>query len=171
MTIIGDSVTLDAAPDLKAKFNNSVTINAKQSRHIGDELDWVKKQRKHHHLGRTVVISLGTNGELYEKAVKALLKVLGPNRSVFWVNVYGPELDWTRANNDYLNQLAAATPNLTIIDWNSTLSAHPEWLWEDGIHPNPDGSKAYADQIYNAIEQVQSKQQAVDKARRQHTNK
>lgn len=171
VTIIGDSVTLDAAPDLKAKFNNSVTINAKQSRHIGDELDWVKKQRKHHHLGRTVVISLGTNGELYEKAVKALLKVLGPNRSVFWVNVYGPELDWTRANNDYLNQLAAATPNLTIIDWNSTLSAHPEWLWEDGIHPNPDGSKAYADQIYNAIEQVQTKQQAVDRARRQHINK
>lgn len=157
VTIIGDSVTLDATPELKSTFGE-VTINAKQSRHIGDELNWVKKRRKAHHLGRTVVIALGTNGELYEKRVEALLKVLGPNRSVFWVNVYGPNLEWTEANNRYLIQLAAKHPNVTVIDWQSELSAHPEWLWEDGIHPNPDGSKAYAETIYQHIHQIQNKQ-------------
>jgi peptidoglycan/LPS O-acetylase OafA/YrhL len=165
VTIIGDSVTLDATPELKATFHD-VTINAKQSRHIGDELNWVKKQRKTHHLGQTVVISLGTNGELYENRVEALLKVLGPNRSVFWVNVYGPNLEWTEANNRYLNQLAAKHANVTVIDWQSALSAHPEWLWEDGIHPNPDGSKAYAELIYNQIKQVQTKQDKIDKSKK-----
>ena len=121
-------------------------------------MNWVKKRRKAHHLGRTVVIALGTNGELYEKRVEALLKVLGPNRSVFWVNVYGPNLEWTEANNRYLIQLAAKHPNVTVIDWQSELSAHPEWLWEDGIHPNPDGSKAYAETIYQHIHQIQNKQ-------------
>jgi peptidoglycan/LPS O-acetylase OafA/YrhL/lysophospholipase L1-like esterase len=161
VTIIGDSVTLDASPELKKQFPEAV-INAKESRHIGDELDWVKAQRKKHRLGQTVVVSLGTNGELYSQKVEALLKVLGKTRSVFWVNVYGPSLDWTDANNQYLQQLAEKHSNVTVIDWNSELSGHPEWLWEDGIHPNPDGSKAYAKTIYQAIEQVQQKQEKIE---------
>ncbi|MGN0193772.1 MAG: acyltransferase family protein [Pseudoramibacter sp.] len=162
VTIIGDSVTLDASPELKKKFPDAV-INAKESRHIGDELEWVKAQRKKHRLGQTVVVSLGTNGELYSEKVEALLKVLGKNRSVFWVNVYGPSLDWTEANNQYLLQLAKKHRNVTVIDWNSELSAHPEWLWEDGIHPNPDGSKAYAGLIYKRVKTVQQKQEKIEK--------
>ncbi|MCH4072527.1 acyltransferase family protein [Pseudoramibacter sp.] len=161
VTIIGDSVTLDASPELKKKFPDAV-INAEQSRHIGDELDWVKAQRKKHRLGQTVVISLGTNGELYSQKVEALLKVLGKNRSVFWVNVYGPSLDWTDANNQYLIQLSQKHRNVTVIDWNSQLSAHPEWLWEDGIHPNPEGSKAYAALIYKKVQDVQKKQEKIE---------
>ena len=52
----------------------------------------------------------------------------------------------------YLEQLAKEHKNIKIIDWYSLISKHPEWLAEDGIHPNDEGVKAYAQLVRTSME-------------------
>ena len=129
-------------------------IDAKVSRYVGAGLDVARQMDSMGKLGRTVVIALGTNGPLdgqYEKQTKALLEYLGPDRLIFWVNVYCPATSWQNSNNRYIRKIADEHPNVTIVDWYSVASQHPEWLSGDRIHPNPEGTKVYARLIHDAI--------------------
>ena len=118
-------------------------------------------------LGNLVVIALGTNGpiagaERYEVQTRQLLEYLGPNRHIFWVNVYCPELKWQNTNNEYINKIAAEHSNVKVVDWYSLISQHPEWLVEDGIHPNNEGTAQYAKLIHDRMVQVLSEQGQVN---------
>ena len=42
-------------------------------------------------------------------------------------------------------------PNVTIVDWYGLVSKHPEWLGGDGIHPNDEGTAAYAKLIHDTM--------------------
>lgn len=143
---IGDSVMLGSAKALKEAFPNCY-IDAKVSRYVGAGTDVARSMNDNGHLGDTVLIALGTNGPLdgqYEGDTERLLSYLGKDRHIYWVNVYCPNTSWQESNNTYLEKLSDAHSNVTIIDWKGPVSKHPEWLAEDGIHPNPTGAKEYA---------------------------
>ena len=40
---------------------------------------------------------------------------------------------------------------MQIIDWASEVAYHGEWLYEDGIHPNPQGEVYYASLIADSV--------------------
>lgn len=150
---IGDSVMLGSAMAIRDVLPNCY-IDAKVSRYVGAGLDVARQMDSMGKLGRTVVIALGTNGPLdgqYENQTKALLEYLGPDRLIFWVNVYCPATSWQNSNNRYIRKIADEHPNVTIVDWYSVASQHPEWLSGDRIHPNPEGTKVYARLIHDAI--------------------
>ena len=150
---IGDSVMLGSAMAIKDVLPNCY-IDAKVSRYVGAGLDVARQMDSMGKLGHTVVIALGTNGPLdgqYEKQTKALLEYLGPDRLIFWVNVYCPATSWQDSNNRYIQKIAAEHPNVTVVDWYSTASKHPELLGGDRIHPNQQGMKVYAGLIHDAI--------------------
>ena len=131
-------------------------IDAEVSRYVGGGLDAAKEMAAQGRLGKNIVIALGTNGpiagyEKYEVQTRALLEYLGPDRHIFWVNVYCPELSWQQTNNDYLVSMAKDHPNVTIVDWYGLVSKHPEWLGGDGIHPNDEGTAAYAKLIHDTM--------------------
>lgn len=152
---IGDSVMLGASPALRQVLPGCF-IDAEVSRYVGGGLEAAKALAAQGHLGNIVVIALGTNGpiagyEKYEVQTRALLEYLGPDRHIFWVNVYCPELSWQQTNNDYLANMAKDHPNVTIVDWYGLVSKHPEWLGGDGIHPNDEGTAAYAKLIHDTM--------------------
>ncbi len=60
-------------------------------------------------------------------------------------------MDWTAASNATFQEVAAAHPNVGIIDWSALATAHPEYLYDDGTHPNELGTQAYEQQLYNAL--------------------
>lgn len=153
---IGDSVMLGASPALRKDLPN-IYIDAKVSRYVGDGLAIAEDMDRKGRLGNVVLIGLGTNGPLtgyYEPQTKALLDFLtkNPNRQVFWVNDYAPSVSWEKGNNQYLEQLAKQYKNLTIINWYTPVSQHPEWLSKDGIHPNDLGIKEYATIVKEAMQ-------------------
>ena len=148
---IGDSVMLSAAGDLQRALPGCA-VDAEVSRYVGGGLEAAQALAAQGRLGRLVVVSLGTNGPIagsdrYEVQTKALLDYLGPNRQIFWVNVYCPHLKWQETNNAYIAQLAAAHPNVTVVDWYGLISQHPEWLTGDGVHPSRAGAAQYAQLI------------------------
>lgn len=156
---IGDSVMLGAEPSLRNVLPN-IYIDAKVSRYVGAGIDIAKQLDEKGQLGDIVLIGLGTNGPItdyYEPETKALLEYLGPNRKIFWVNVYGPDLEWQDSNNKYLEDMANKHSNVTIIDWYGAVSKHQEWLSDDGVHPNDLGVEEYAKLVRKSIENTLSK--------------
>ncbi|WP_419550761.1 acyltransferase family protein [Mitsuokella jalaludinii] len=152
---IGDSVMLGSSGELR-KVLPGCNLDAEVSRYVGGGLDAAKEMAAQGRLGKNIVIALGTNGpiagyEKYEVQTRALLEYLGPDRHIFWVNVYCPELSWQQTNNDYLVSMAKDHPNVTIVDWYGLVSKHPEWLGGDGIHPNDEGTAAYAKLIHDTM--------------------
>jgi peptidoglycan/LPS O-acetylase OafA/YrhL len=161
---IGDSVMLGAAKDLQQVLPNCY-INAEVSRYVGGGIPVAKELEEQGKLGNLVVLALGTNGpiagqERYEEQTKQLLELLGPTRHIFWVNVYGPDLEWQDTNNNYIAKLAAEHSNVAVIDWYSLVAPHPDWLADDGIHPNGQGTGQYAKLVHDRMVQVLSEQES-----------
>ena len=150
---IGDSVMLGSAMEIK-KVLPGCYIDAKVSRYVGDALPIAQRMNENNQLGKIVLISLGTNGPLdgqYQEQTDKLMKYLGNDRKIFWVNCYCPSTGWQESNNQYLKILAQTHPNLVIIDWASLIKQHPEWLTGDKIHPNDQGTVQYAKLIHDTI--------------------
>ena len=89
--------------------------------------------------------------------------MIGSDKSIFWVNVYAPGVEWEASNNQYLKELAKKHSNITLIDWNSYISQHTDLLEEDGIHPMESGADAYAHLIQEKINEVMQKQKEIEK--------
>ena len=158
---IGDSVMLGASPALRQVLPGCF-IDAEVSRYVGGGLEAAKALAAQGHLGNIVVIALGTNGpiagyERYAVQTNELLEYLGPNRHIFWVNVYCPKLTWQQVNNDCIRDMPIAHPNVTVVDWYSLVKDHPEWLTSDGIHPNDEGIQAYANLVHDTIARTLAK--------------
>ena len=158
---IGDSVMLSAARNLQALLPGCA-VDAKVSRYVGGGIEAAQNLKAQGRLGSVVVVSLGTNGpiadgERYVKQTQELLSLLGTERRIFWVNVYAPHLSWQDTNNAYINKLAAERKNVTVIDWYSFISKHPEWLSGDGVHPNDAGAEQYARLVHDAVAEALAK--------------
>ena len=101
------------------------------------------------HLGSDVVLHIGTNGTIQPSALDAVLARMGTRRVVL-LSVYVPR-PWQDLNNRILTEAAHNHPNVHLVDWNAAASAHPEWVWPDGIHLRPEGAAAYRDLIEGAL--------------------
>ena len=161
---IGDSVMLGSSGRIR-ELLPACYVDAEVSRYVGGGLDAAKAFEAQGRMGNLVVIALGTNGpiagyERYEVQTRQLLEYLGDSRHIFWVNVYCPHLTWQETNNNYIKKLAAEHGNVHEVDWYGLISQHPEWLTEDGIHPNSEGRVQYAKLIHDRIEQVLAEEKA-----------
>ncbi|MDD7280556.1 MAG: acyltransferase family protein, partial [Erysipelotrichaceae bacterium] len=150
LVFVGDSILLGCYDEIKEMYPDCV-IDAVVSRHMGEEKTALQTIEANGQLKDTVIVCMGTNGVIYDFLAEELMSYLG-DRTVYWVNNYCPTLSWQDSNNAYLNELAQKYSNLKIIDWYTVASSHPEYLSSDGIHPNEEGSKAYASLIQKEIE-------------------
>lgn len=149
VTGIGDSVMLDAKPDLQEIFPNAV-INAAISRQIGQGIDLAKKMANNGTLAKVVLIGLGSNGPVSPKQIFQFMQIVGPSREVFWVNIKVPDA-WEHDVNATLRAEQSKYPNLTVIDWYTYSKPHGDWFWADGTHPSPKGNPYYATLIAKTI--------------------
>lgn len=160
---IGDSVMLGASSEIHQMLPNSY-IDAEVSRYVNGGIPIVEDLIAQGKLGNLVVIALGTNGpiagqERYEVCTKKLIEDIGPNRQIFWVNIYGPSLTWQDTNNNYIAKMAAEHSNIHVVDWYNTVAPHTkEWLGGDNIHPNDTGSIEYAKLIHDCMVKVLTEQ-------------
>ena len=151
VTCIGDSVMLGAAPSIEDMLPESGVVDAKESRQVVQAVGILQDLEAQGKLGSTVVIALGTNSPFNSSKGQEIIDYLGADRKVFWVNVYGANLQWEDQSNDAINRVVEANDNVTLIDWNSTASQHSDWFYNDGIHLKPDGQQGYAQLIIDTI--------------------
>ena len=102
-------------------------------------------------LANVVLIGLGTNGAFTDQQLDDVMRTVGAQRQVFWVNVRVPTRSWQNTVNNSLAQATKRWPNLTVIDWYKESNNHPNWFYSDQVHPNETGKQHYADFIAQQI--------------------
>lgn len=147
---IGDSVMLGASPALKQVFKHNY-VDAVESRQAFVLPTLLEKYKKQNQLPNQILVGLGTNGYITDKTVAETFKIVGKKRTVYWLNMYAPTIQWSNSINQELKAFSKKYDNLVIIDWHSEGQKHPEWFYSDEIHLNGDGQSGYAKFIRDSI--------------------
>ncbi|GGG83477.1 acyltransferase family protein [Paenibacillus radicis (ex Gao et al. 2016)] len=150
VTVIGDSVILDAAPYLE-KLVPGIQIDGKVGRQMKQAITLVEQLKKEGKLGSTVVIELGTNGAFTKKQLTSLLDTIGKERKVFLVNTRVPR-DWQNKVNEMIGDFAEDKSNVNLIDWFAASEDAKDYFGDDGVHLKKAGAKAYAEMVAAALE-------------------
>ena len=151
ISAIGDSVMLAASEALNERFPG-ISIDATISRHYSAALPVIKAQKDSGQLRSTVFVGLGTNGATFEGQMDELINIVGPKRTLVLVMPYG-ERDWMGQARAEITDAATAHDNVYIADWCGMAQENPAMLYDDGVHPLPEGAHLYADALYDAVEQ------------------
>ena len=151
ISAIGDSVMLAASEALNERFPG-ISIDATISRHYSAALPVIKAQKDSGQLRSTVFVGLGTNGATFEGQMDELIDIVGPERTLVLVLPYG-ERDWMGQARAEIIDAATAHDNVYIADWCGMAQDNPAMLYDDGVHPLPEGAHLYADALYDAMEQ------------------
>ncbi len=149
ITVIGDSVILDAAPFLE-KLMPGIVVDGKVGRQMRQAQDVIDQMKANDTLGSTVVLELGTNGAFTNKQLKALIESLDKVERIYLVNTRVPR-NWQDTVNQMLPEVAKAYSNVTIVDWYSASEGKEDYFAKDGVHLKRDGAEFYASVLIDAI--------------------
>ena len=149
----GDSLTFDSASSLRALTKPAaITIDSKSGRHAYQGVALMAKVKV---LPEAVVVGLGSNDDydamgvkLFQANVNKVMTMVGNNRCLVWVNIFQKltpaqikkktPMIFTGLNR-VLTSLAAAHPNVRIVDWAAMANANPAWFKYDSMHPTDAG--------------------------------
>lgn len=148
MLMIGDSVTAAVAQTLQQHFPQA-HIDGAVSRQFATGEDLLAQFLAGGEDPQVIVFALGTNGAATCDQAEHVVQ-LAAGRPLYFVTALAP-VEWTAASNATFQEVAAAHPNVGIIDWSALATAHPEYLYDDGTHPNELGAQAYEQQLYGAL--------------------
>ena len=146
--VFGDSMAVGSLHALRYYFPG-IQIDAKSNRRWSDGRERVAVAGDS--LRRAVVLAFGTNAGSDEQTIRALLDDIGPDRMVVIVNLHADRLSRIAEDNATLAEIAKDHPNVAVADWDGAVSADPDQLQADGIHPSLSGSHVYAKVIRQAF--------------------
>lgn len=149
ITGIGDSVMLAASDALYQMFPDSV-FDAKWGRKIGQGEQILEQKEAAGELGDCVFLSLITNYSfnITEDQIENLITHCD-GRPVFFTTTYGIH---NQSANQMMEDVASRHKDVYVIDWQSLANQHPEWIMSDGLHPNEEGAKAYAQLVHDEMQ-------------------
>lgn len=151
ITVIGDSVFLGASASF-LKLEKEAVIDAKISRQVRHGMDVAKKLNKKGKLGNTILISLGTNSPFNPVTGQELIDYLGKERTIYWINAYGKNLEFQKEVNQTIQELVKRNSNVHLIPWAKEAKKHPDWFYQDGTHLNTKGQDGFAAYIWDKIQ-------------------
>ena len=154
VVVVGDSVTIAAAPSLEADLPG-VAVNAEVSRSVYAALPALQAMDAGG-ARPCVVIALATNGSVETDQLDAILSYLGPDRRLVLVTAHGPaRTTWIPPANDTIRAFARAHPDqVAVADWDAAVAARPDLLFDDQVHPVPEGGALYAQTVTDAVESL-----------------
>lgn len=146
VTGVGDSVMLAAIDALYAEFPNGY-FDAAFGRVSASSLNVLDTMRDKNQLGDVVVLSVITNDPISPEIIRSFIQDCGA-RPVFFITAYGIPINSTET----MESVAAEYKNVHVVDWRSLAEEHREWILSDGLHPNEEGSKYYAQLLHDEMQ-------------------
>jgi lysophospholipase L1-like esterase len=115
-------------------------------------IEILQKRQAADRLGEAVVVHTGNNGSFTTEQFDEMMRVLAAVPRVVFVNVKAPR-PWEQRNNDMIAEgVRRYSKNAVLADWHAASADRPELFVEDGIHPQPEGQRIYADLIAAHLE-------------------
>ncbi|WP_405062592.1 hypothetical protein OG474_13385 [Kribbella sp. NBC_01505] len=176
--MFGDSIAVQDGPALEAQVaaqtSKPIAVHDWSGQPASAAVDALAEWSRKFGLPDRIVMAVGTN-DIFEPAafateVEQAMKLAGPQRTVYWVNVHANRFDKSaavqsadRANSAVINQAldkaAERYPNLRVVRWSEFLSARPGQVrayLRDGIHTTqPAGQQARNALIAQALESAE----------------
>ncbi|WP_308637972.1 acyltransferase family protein [Paenibacillus silvisoli] len=149
VTVIGDSIILDAKPYLEALIKG-VVVDGKIGRQMSEADELALELKGQNKLGETVIVELGTNGSFSEKQLNALLTAIGSGHKVILVNTRVPR-KWQDVVNGMLADKVSRTPGLSLIDWYAASKGQEDFFGKDGVHLKKTGAKFFAQLLADSL--------------------
>lgn len=150
ITAVGDSVLAASSTTLQEIFPN-MYVDAKVGRQVREAIPVLQSLAQSGKLANTVLLSEGTNGPYSEQELDQIMAIVGKERKLYWINVHVPTRRWQDQVNNDLKVAAKKYPNLKVIDWYTYSKNHPEWFYDDNVHPNSEGLKYYGPYVARQI--------------------
>jgi lysophospholipase L1-like esterase len=105
------------------------------------------------------VIALGTNDvgayaekDQYGELIDSILAMIPEDTPVVWVDVYRPrEAEYAAMFNEVLAERLEERGNAVVASWSDVVSGDESLLRHDRIHPNADGSAAFAEVVLDGL--------------------
>jgi hypothetical protein len=109
-------------------------------------IEILQKRRATDRLGETVIVHTGNNGSFTAEQFDEMMRVLADVPRVVLVNVKAPR-PWEQRNNDMIAEGVTRYSNAVLADWHAASADRPELFVDDGIRPQTEGQRVYADLI------------------------
>ncbi|MGW6199930.1 hypothetical protein ACWF0M_27565 [Kribbella sp. NPDC055110] len=173
--MFGDSIAVQDSGALERlltdRTGDAIAVHDWSGQPASAAVDALEEWSGSYGLPRRIVMAVGTN-DIFDPAafaaqVERALRIAGPDRTVYWVNVYVSRTkqpaavrEADLANSAWINQqlqdAAFQHPNLRIIDWSGFLQSRPDrpaQYLRDGVHTSqPVGGAARNELIADAIQ-------------------
>jgi hypothetical protein len=151
VTAVGDSIMVDAMPNLRSLFPN-MTIDAVAGRQVATGLSVMQALANLGRLEANIVVELGTNGTFTTAQLDRILSLAGGRRVVLLTN-HCAYCTWVPSNNDLMATGCTAARACTVADWEALADLHPEWFGRDGVHMpiGGAGGQAFAELISRSL--------------------
>jgi len=154
---VGDSLAVGSDPPLRQLLPGwAITTDALKNRPTATGVAIIDRRPS---LPDSLVVELGTNDSPDQSArfagyVRHVLQVAGPDRCVVWVNIHRPPYNGISyaGFNRALDQIAATSSNLAVVDWNGMVNSGQAQVASDGVHSTPAGYEARAQAIAQALQ-------------------
>ncbi|MFC0277566.1 acyltransferase family protein [Enterococcus devriesei] len=150
ITAFGDSVLLAGSKGLTEIFPKMV-VDGEVGRQLKDSPPLLQTLKDKGELNDTVLLSLGTNGPFNQDDFAQIMNILGDKHQVFVLNTHVPTRRWQNDVNSTLDTVAKEYKNVHLIDWYGYSNTHPDWFYDDQVHPNEGGSIHYCSLIAKEI--------------------
>ncbi|WP_313630455.1 acyltransferase family protein [Enterococcus devriesei] len=150
ITAFGDSVLLAGSKGLTEIFPKMV-VDGEVGRQLKDSPPLLQALKDKGELNDTVLLSLGTNGPFNQDDFAQIMNILGDKHQVFVLNTHVPTRRWQNDVNSTLDAVAKEYKNVHLIDWYGYSNTHPDWFYDDQVHPNEGGSIHYCSLIAKEI--------------------
>lgn len=148
LVMLGDSVLAMATQEIR-KYVPMTYVDAEVSRQFGEAPSLLASLDASLKEGATIVIALGTNGDIPDVALQSLRAQAG-TQPLFFVNLVVPG-NWEQNNNRILKAFCDAHEQTWLIDWYATAKEHPEYFYQDATHPVPAGASVYDRMVLDHI--------------------
>ncbi|WP_441303721.1 acyltransferase family protein [Corynebacterium sp. ACRQL] len=152
ITAVGDSVMLAASEALNTNYPG-IYIDADVSRHYTAGIDVLRQLNDSGELRKNVFLGFGTNGSAFPGQLEEMINLIGPDRQIFMAMPYG-DREWMAQSRQEVLDAAKAHDNVYIADWCGHAQSHQNLLFEDGVHPMPEGAQEYAKSFDEALAQA-----------------
>jgi len=149
VTAIGDSVMLEAGPELAATIDD-LTLDAVNGRQVGAIIEAAQTLHDAGRLTDEVVVQVGNNGPVTSAELDQLMSLFAGAQRVAVLNLKA-DREWEGPNNDVLAAGVARWPNAVLLDWFTLASADPEGLLSDGVHLRSPGVELYTRLILSGL--------------------
>lgn len=162
IVIIGDSITNGSRKEILDKFRgmSDGQIDAKDGRQWseGESILKAKVSGK-----KTLVFALGTNSDnLTESQIDNVVKIAGSKMKIVLATNYTKRNKY-EGNNQAIKNAAARHGNIVVADWQAAIAGDlNKYLSGDGVHPNNEGKKKWAEIIYDAVNDSEGVNESTD---------